>query len=330
MLAPPLQKGVYPFFTFIDQRVDDTFTDSFEQHLNSLSGHGATMSMSDPNSSLKRRSRRGNSCGKEMDDFIIEDNDDFVIVNRKPSVTLSKNLLSSLNSAEDDFIMGDEEVLAGGGDFGIEGDRVMVMGEGEKLQGKGEESELPQDEGEESCLLQNGVEPHLVMQLNGEESEVPQIQEDKLCLLPQEGVELISSLQQKGVEPILLSEERVELQLSLERGVESQLERVEPHSQQQEGVEPILLPEEEVELRLSQERGMESEGERVESYLLQEPITLPELEDGVESHPLQQEGVEPYLIHQEGEESQLLPAAADSIAAERGRVLPQELANTFT
>ena len=335
MLAPPLQKGVYPFFTFIDQRADDTFTDSFEQHLNSLSGHGATMSMSDPNSSLKKRSRRGNSCGKEMDDFIIEDDDDFVIVNRKPSVSLSKNLLSSLNSAEYDFMVGDEEVLAGGGDFRFEGDRVR---EGEEQKGKREESELPQEEGEESWLLQNGVEPHLVMQLNGEESEVPETQEDKLCLLSQD-----------GVEPILLPEERVELQLSLERGVGLQLERVEPQSmqqkgvlpillpvepqergvesQQQEGVEPILLPEEEVEVRLSLERGVELEGERVESYLFQEPITLPEIEDRVESHPLQQEGVEPYLIYQEGEESQLLPTAEDSSA---GRVIPQELANIFS
>ena len=283
VLAPPLQKGVYPFFTFIDQRADDTFTESFEQHLNSLCGHGATMSMSDPSSSLKKRTRRGNSSGKEVDDFIIEDDDDFVIVNRKPPS--SKNLLSSITSIEDEFIMGDEEVLAGGGGFGFEG--LRMMGEGEELQGKGKESELPQ---EESCLLQNG-----------KESEVPQIQDDEMRLL-----------QQKGVEPIFLPEERVE-----------------PSSLQQEGVE----------LCLSQERGMGSE---VESKLLLEPITLPEeevepQEGGVKSevekmvsHPLKQEGVEPYLMHQEGEESQLLVDTGDSSTAERGGTIPQELTDIFT
>ena len=201
------------------------------------------MSVSDPSSSLKKRSKRGNS---EMDDYIIEDNDDFVIVNRRPSASLSKNLLSSVNSAEDDFIIGDEEVLAGGGDFGFEGDGVM--GEGEELQGKGEESGLPQEkEGEESCSLQNGAEPRL----NGEESEVPEMQ-DTLFLLPRA---------QEGVEPILLPVERVELQLPQERGVESNLLRepiispeegvhVEPHPLQQKGVEPYLIHEEGEETRL--------------------------------------------------------------------------------
>lgn len=87
VLAPPLQKGVYPFFTFIDQHADDTFTDSLEQRLNSLSGYGATMSISDPNSSLKRHSsprRWGNGSGRDIDDdFVIQDDDDFVIVEVK-------------------------------------------------------------------------------------------------------------------------------------------------------------------------------------------------------------------------------------------------------
>jgi hypothetical protein len=248
VLAPPLQKGVYPFFTFIDQRADDAFTESFEQHLNSLSGYGATMTMSDPNSSLKKRSRRGNS---EMDDFIIEDDNDFVIVNHRPSASLSKNLRSSVDvtSIEDDFIMGDEEILAGGGDFRFGGDRMV--GEEAELQGKGEESELPQEEREESCLLQNGVEP----QLNGEKSEVP-LQEDKL---PQEGMEaILLPVQERGVEshpkrvePILLPEEGVELRLPQERGVESNYlqepitspeEGVESHPLMQEGAESHLLP----------------------------------------------------------------------------------------
>lgn len=254
-----------------------------------------------------------------MDDFVIEDSDDFVIVNRKPSASSSKNLLSSFSYAEDNFMTGDEEILAAGGDFGFKGD--WVMGEGEKLQGKGEESELPRqkEEGEGSCLLQNGVESQLVMQVNGEESEMSQVQEEKLCLLPRE-----------GVEPILLPEvkERVEPLLSQEKQVESRLERVELQlSSQEKGMEPILLP---------QGREVESEGER--NLLLEPP------EEGVESHSLQQEGVEPCLIHQEvvephsihqeGEELQLLPVTEDSCAAaaaERGGgVAPQELADTFT
>ena len=270
------------------------------------------MSMSDPNSSLKKRSRRGNS---EMDDFIIEDDNDFVIVNRKPSANLSKNLLSSVTSAEDEFIMADEEILAGGGDFRFGGGGMTM--EGEELQGKGEESESSRrEEGEESCLLQNGVEPRL----NGEESEVPLLGDkllqeaiklpmEKVRLSQERGVEsqpkMVESqpIKQKGVEPILLPEER---------GVESQLERV----------EPILLPEEEVELRLPQERGVESEGERVESNLLQEPIAKSP-DKWVESHPLMQEGAE----------SPLSPAVEESSsAAERGGVisLPQELSDTFT
>ena len=270
------------------------------------------MSMSDPNSSLKKRSRRGNS---EMDDFIIEDDNDFVIVNRKPSANLSKNPLSSVTSAEDEFIMADEEILAGGGDFRFGGGGITM--EGEELQGKGEESESPRrEEGEGSCLLQNGVEPQLngeEPRMNGEESEVPLLG-DKLLQeaikLPMEEVRLSlergvesQPIKQKGVEPILLPEER---------GVESQLERV----------EPILLPEEEVELRLPQERGVESEGERVESNLLQEPIAKSP-DKWVESHPLMQEGAE----------SPLSPAVEESSsAAERGGVisLPQELSDTFT
>ena len=82
MLAPPLQKGVYPFFTFIDQRADDAFTDSFEQQLNGLAGHGATMSVCDPNASLKRRK----SAGRDIeDDFLIKDDDDFVVVEVRAS-----------------------------------------------------------------------------------------------------------------------------------------------------------------------------------------------------------------------------------------------------
>ena len=270
-----------------------------------------------------------------MDDFVIEDSDDFVIVNRKPSAGSSKNLLSSFSYAEDNFMTEDEEILAAGGDFGFKGD--WVMGEGEKLQGKGEESELPRqkEEGEGSCLLQNGVEPQLAMQVTGEESEMSQVQEEKLCLLPRE-----------GAEPILLPvvKERVEPLLSQEKQVESDLERVEP-----------MLPEEKVELQLSsREKGVESQLEGME------PISLPQgrevesegernlllepPEEGVESHSLQQEGVEPCLphqemvephsIHQEGEESQLLPVTEDSsvaVAAERGGgVAPQELADTFT
>ena len=263
------------------------------------------MTMSDPNSSLKKRSRRGNS---EMEDFIIEDDNDFVIVNRKPSANLSKNPLSSVTSAEDEFIMADEEILAGGGDFRFGGGGITM--EGEELQGKGEESESSRrEEGEESCLLQNGVEPRM----NGEESEVPLLG-DKLLQeaikLPMEEVRLSlergvesQSIKQKGVEPILLPEER---------GVEPQLERV----------EPILLPEEKVELHLPQERGVESEGERVESNLLQEPIAKSP-DKWVESHPLMQEGAE----------SPLSPTVEDSSsAAERGGVisLPQELTDTFT
>ena len=219
VLAPPLQKGVYPFFTFIDQRADDTFTESFEQHLNSLSGYGATMSMSDPNSSLKKHSRRGNS---EMEDYIIEDDNDFVIVNRRQSASLSKNPLSSITSAEDDFIMADEEILAGGGEFRFGGDGMTV--EGEELQGKGEESEPPREEGEELCLVQNGVESQLErvepILLPGEEVE--------LCL-PQEG----------GVES---EGERVESNLLQEPIAKSPEEWVESHPLIQEGAESPLLP----------------------------------------------------------------------------------------
>ena len=113
VLAPPLQKGVYPFFTFIDQRADDTFTDSFEQHLNSLSGHGATMTVSDPSASLNKLKKRKSSGKNIDDDFIIHDNDDFVLVEVRPSTSTPKHKSRDSREWSEDYV-GEESLMAAG------------------------------------------------------------------------------------------------------------------------------------------------------------------------------------------------------------------------
>ena len=193
------------------------------------------MSMSDPNSSLKKRTKgRGNSGGRDIDDdFIIEDDDDFVIVECKPKIgsPSSKNLQNSITSIEDDFVMGD---------FG--GVKSIRLGE------ESEEEKL----GEESCLLQNRVESHLpVVQQKGEESEISQKEGDESkeamesfllqngvesCLVQHEGEE---SEVKYPEEEVCLQQERVEPHLLQERGVGSEEEKVE--SLQQEGEELQLL-----------------------------------------------------------------------------------------
>lgn len=174
MLAPPRQKGVYPFFTFIDQRADDAFTDTFEQQLNSLSGHGATMSICEPSTSLKRRK----SSGKDIDnDFIIHDDDDFVIVEVRPGAGSLSSPRHSLPQGERTASPRHEEReiedSAGEGkppsvtNFQWERMKMLVEQEGEGLVENWVESQDETDKkGEE--LKENWVESQTEMDKKGE------------------------------------------------------------------------------------------------------------------------------------------------------------------
>ena len=215
VLAPPLQKGVYPFFTFIDQRADDAFTDSFEQHLNSLSGHGATMTVSDPNASLSKRRKSG---GKNIeDDFIVKDDDDFVIVEVKASSTPKYR---GQDAKVNDDSVGEDSLVAAGfeqvfskktvartreelvengaesevGKLGRQVDDVMILPtrEGEELIENRAESEKVQqvDEGEE--LVENGAESEDIAELVRQADAVTIPAGEETDMLSQETVESMS------------------------------------------------------------------------------------------------------------------------------------------
>ena len=154
-LAPPLQKGVYPFFTFIDQHINDAFTDSLEQHLNSLAGYGATMTVQDPNASLLKRRK---SSGKDIDDFIIEDSDDFVIVKVKAGTGTGTGIGHS--ESETDLT----------GHFMREAEVVI---ERESLNLKGVVREWEE-------LQENGVEPEAVSQAENDGGVSPEVESEKI------------------------------------------------------------------------------------------------------------------------------------------------------
>ena len=96
VLAPPLQKGVYPFFTFTDQHAEDIFGESLEMQLSSLGGLG-TMTVIEGGRGGGAEGtdggggrRRGNRK-MSADDFLISDQEDFVLVESRTSNSTSDN-----------------------------------------------------------------------------------------------------------------------------------------------------------------------------------------------------------------------------------------------
>ena len=123
-------------------------TDSFEQQLNGLAGHGATMSVCDPNASLKRRK----SAGRDIeDDFLIKDDDDFVVVEVRASSGKGSPRHKQGEREEESEEVGTRLL---GEDVQAETQKKEVLGEGEETKENWVESI------ERSRDLEEGEEHH--------------------------------------------------------------------------------------------------------------------------------------------------------------------------
>ena len=112
------------------------------------------MTVQDPNASLLKRRK---SSGKDIDDFIIEDDDDFVVVKVKAGIGTETGTgigTGSEDEEETGYFMKEAEVV-------VKQESLKVVREGEEFQENGVESEMMLEEVENDGGVSLGVESQL-------------------------------------------------------------------------------------------------------------------------------------------------------------------------
>ncbi len=114
LLAPPLQKGVYPFFSFSDLSLEQMLDTSVNMRLGSLVDD--SLLLEDPISGPRRSGHSGRRKGKRKDileGVVFCDDEDFVVVECTRTVSTSQveDNASSTGSGESEGIFAEAEIV---------------------------------------------------------------------------------------------------------------------------------------------------------------------------------------------------------------------------
>ncbi len=100
VLAPPLQKGVYPFFSFSDKSFEDVISGSVNMHVGSW--RKEEFRYMDPELERQKKGKRKKRKQREsLDDYLFVDDEDFIVV-ECASASASTSLAEEEEEEEED------------------------------------------------------------------------------------------------------------------------------------------------------------------------------------------------------------------------------------